>query len=287
MTGVEHDANDDTRGGFGMVPRYLRGQLTCYELAVYAVLSMRISDETGTCWLRHKRLAEEAGCSIRTVRRALDGLREKGHVTWEPHYADDGKTVVCNDYTLHVLGQGGRSHRPGGGSHRPEGVGHTDLGGRSHRPTERESLNESPLNDLFSSSATPLTDRGPDPFVAWWDVYDKKVGRKKAEQSYRAALRKPGVNLALLYESAKAYIAWQRSEGKHPEFTKHPATWLNGECWNDELPAREARRNGSQPEQRRLIHPTPDQWEAAGPRPDDPAEYVEWHKRAYRMANGE
>jgi hypothetical protein len=78
----------------------------------------------------------------------------------------------------------------------------------------------------------------PERFDEFWETYDKRRGRKAAVAKYRLALRKPGVTADLLIASAAAYIEWQRSEGKHPEFTKDPATWLNGEHWTDERVAR-------------------------------------------------
>jgi hypothetical protein len=76
----------------------------------------------------------------------------------------------------------------------------------------------------------------PERFDEFWEIYSHKVGRKKAETAYRVALKKPGVTADLLIASAAAYITWQMSEGKHPTYTKHPATWLNGEHWRDERP---------------------------------------------------
>lgn len=78
----------------------------------------------------------------------------------------------------------------------------------------------------------------PERFEEFWETYAHKVGRKKAETAYRAALKKSGITPDLLIASAAAYITWQMSEGKHPTYTKHPATWLHGEHWRDERPAR-------------------------------------------------
>jgi len=74
----------------------------------------------------------------------------------------------------------------------------------------------------------------PQRFEEFWKVYDKKRDRKRAEQKYRLALKKPGVTDNLLIVAAGQYIAAQKAKGKHPEFTKNADTWLNGECWNDE-----------------------------------------------------
>ena len=75
-----------------------------------------------------------------------------------------------------------------------------------------------------------------DRFEEFWDTYGKKRDRKKAEQKWRLAIKKRGVTADMLIQSAAAYVASQRANGKHPEFTKDPTTWLNGECWNDEAP---------------------------------------------------
>jgi len=85
-----------------------------------------------------------------------------------------------------------------------------------------------------------------DRFEEFWDTYSHKVGRKKAEQKYRLALKKPGITPDLLIAAAASYISWVKSEGKHPEFTKHPATWLNGEHWTDERVARAQPQSRSQ-----------------------------------------
>ena len=86
---------------------------------------------------------------------------------------------------------------------------------------------------LRSDRRTRTTDR----FDEFWDTYDKNLGRKKPRQN-RLALKKPGVTADLLIAAAAAYIEWQRAEGKHPQFTKDPATWLNGEHWTDERSGR-------------------------------------------------
>jgi hypothetical protein len=81
------------------------------------------------------------------------------------------------------------------------------------------------------------SDDTQDRFEEFWNTYGKKVDRKKAEQKYKLALKKPGVTADLLISSARSYVEFQQREGKHPQFTKDPTTWLNGECWNNELTA--------------------------------------------------
>ena len=64
-------------------------------------------------------------------------------------------------------------------------------------------------------------------FNAFWNVYPRKVGKKKAEDAYKIALRK--TTLEIIFVAAERY----RDVTTDIKFCKHPATWLNGECWND------------------------------------------------------
>lgn len=74
----------------------------------------------------------------------------------------------------------------------------------------------------------------PDRFEEWWNAYDNKTGKKAARAKWDRALKKNGVTADLLIQATKSYITSQRAQNKHPEFTKNPATWLNGEHWTDE-----------------------------------------------------
>lgn len=141
--------NDDTTAGFGVVPRRLRGSLTVYEIGVYVALSWRVN-AAGECFLRQSRLAEEAGMSTASAKRALKSMRDKGIVSWRPLWGDDN-SVICNVYRLHMTEQNPGSNGPTPRSDRPtpqvteiHPLGHTDLDPRSHRPTEREPINETP-----------------------------------------------------------------------------------------------------------------------------------------------
>ncbi|WP_107768478.1 hypothetical protein [Nocardioides terrigena] len=87
-----------------------------------------------------------------------------------------------------------------------------------------------------SADADAESDLGLDGFEEFWDIYAKKVGRKKAEQKWRLAVKKPDITASVLIRAATNYVNAQQAAGKHPEFTKDPATWLHGEHWTDEAP---------------------------------------------------
>lgn len=102
-------------------------------------------------------------------------------------------------------------------------------------------------------------------FEEFWDTYGKKTGRKKSEAKWKLALRKPGVTSELLITAARSYIKSQVADGNHPKYTKDPATWLNGEHWNDEA-APATRRPGGvaqlRPRGQVMSDFTEDEWAA-------------------------
>lgn len=69
-------------------------------------------------------------------------------------------------------------------------------------------------------------------FAAWYAAYPRHTARRKASQAYQAAIKR-GASPEALLAGAKAYSGLPDRE---PRFTKHPATWLNQDCWLDEQP---------------------------------------------------
>lgn len=78
-------------------------------------------------------------------------------------------------------------------------------------------------------AAVPAVDDG---FEAFWSEYPRKVDKASARKAYDRAL-KAGKATAGELEAGAAQYAIERS-GQDPKFTKHPATWINGECWRNE-----------------------------------------------------
>lgn len=71
----------------------------------------------------------------------------------------------------------------------------------------------------------------PPGFDAFWANYPRRVGRIAAEKAYAKALTM-GATPELLAEMATIYT--RASSTSEPQFVKHPATWLNAGCWEDE-----------------------------------------------------
>ncbi len=105
---------------------------------------------------------------------------------------------------------------------------------------------------LQAVAATPSTEprrKWPDPaidadplFAAFWEAYPYKVSKGHARKSWLGALRKGADPLRI----AQAARAFRDDRRRDPKFTPHPATWLNGERWND-VPAEPAAAGSARP----------------------------------------
>lgn len=74
-----------------------------------------------------------------------------------------------------------------------------------------------------------------DSFERFWAIYPRRVAKEAARKAWAKATER-GVDPETLVMAARRY-AGERA-GQDPRYTKHPATWLNGGCWEDEPPPR-------------------------------------------------
>ncbi|MEP3114137.1 DUF1376 domain-containing protein [Nisaea sp.] len=67
-------------------------------------------------------------------------------------------------------------------------------------------------------------------FERWWLLYPRRVAKRRARDAYQQA--KAIADGKTLADGARRYSA--AMTGKETEFIKHPATWLDDECWLDD-----------------------------------------------------
>jgi hypothetical protein len=80
--------------------------------------------------------------------------------------------------------------------------------------------------------ATGATD-GEEAFERFWAVYPRKVAKEAARKAF-AKVVENGTAVETLIAGAQRYAVERK--GQDPKYTKHPATWLNAGCWEDEAP---------------------------------------------------
>lgn len=185
-------------------------------------------------------LEDDPRDTLATVSRGLQQLADGGQIS---RYTVDGKPFLyINAWENHQ-----RIDRPNKARYplptSANAVSRDTLATPSRASRDTPATGTGEQRNRGTGERQALSDKSDDTddrFDEFWNTYAHKVGRKQAHTAYKRAIKKPGVTPDLLIASAAAYIQWQQSEGKHPQFTKHPATWLNGEHWNDERPARQA-----------------------------------------------
>jgi len=72
-------------------------------------------------------------------------------------------------------------------------------------------------------------DKLPEGFEEFWSIYPRRVAKQAAIRMYAKAIKKTAP--ANVIAATKRYA--NERMGKDASFTKHPATWLNGERWED------------------------------------------------------
>ncbi len=122
-----------------------------------------------------------------------------------------------------------------------------ELVGASFQTTDKSAAAEAaddpwtPTADLRraeSDSQAKSTD-----FQSWYARYPRKVGKGRAERAYGAAVKRLGADgPKILDEGLTRYIAYLVATQTGATYTAHPATWIHGERWEDELTVDEPKK---------------------------------------------
>jgi hypothetical protein len=97
----------------------------------------------------------------------------------------------------------------------------------SDNPQTNSKLDNSKIDYiLFNSNNIIVSNKGD--FEKFWNLYDKKVGFKKSKAKWESLSKQQHEKILSTVED---YVK------AHPEkqYRKNPLTYMNGECWNDEL----------------------------------------------------
>jgi hypothetical protein len=68
-------------------------------------------------------------------------------------------------------------------------------------------------------------------FEEFWAAFPRKVAKETARKRFATAV-KGGAEPATIIAAARRYR--EERAGQPPRYTKHPTTWLQGQCWLDE-----------------------------------------------------
>jgi hypothetical protein len=70
----------------------------------------------------------------------------------------------------------------------------------------------------------------------FWRAYPRKIAKGAAMKALERVRKSGKVAWGIVFPAVLAYVEWLGdTEHWRPE-AKHPSTWINGQCWDDELP---------------------------------------------------
>lgn len=113
-------------------------------------------------------------------------------------------------------------------------IPHGELSEPSPPEKEKEVEKEQGKGSGTGNRETPA--KADDEFDRFWAAYPKRVGKGQARKAWDKAKKK--ASPIHITAAAADYCAWHEAEETDPKFIRNPATWLNGENWTDERPAR-------------------------------------------------
>lgn len=219
------------------------------------LLSIANHDGDGGAWPSMATIMFEANCSESSYHRAIAALVEAGElkvhvnrggtVDWDPRYRPNRYEILLTKGSRRRPSRGSQSDHPfqdpgvvnlvgrGGQSDSP-GVVRLDTQTVQEPPTEPSTLSPTPQSDLqLVAAEVPAP-----PDHAWldfWREYPRKVKQPQAVRAWRNQVVKPGVDPQHVLAGLARWKDYWKLRNQ-PEFIPHPASWLNGHCWNDPVP---------------------------------------------------
>lgn len=164
------------------------------EKMVLIMLSNCCNGHTGQCNPSHKRLAQECGMSLSTLKRCIEKLSAGGFLVIQ-HRTKEGVSLP-NQYHLNIgfsvdknvseiasTGGGSVHSELGVGSYRPDGSVHSELGVGSQRPTNQE------YNQEYKQEYKPSDADKSAPVLESAVVVFKKPEQSNAETAFQEKCR--------------------------------------------------------------------------------------------------
>lgn len=212
--------------------------LTLAALRCYAYLQGEAARAVEVVGKTQDEIAEATGLAARSVARPLKWLEETGWITRD--VVRFGTVSLRTDYIVHVDSPRADLARMDHAEKRGD-----DRAAERAVPNPQISIGiEEPDDTTRAASArvgrAALTIG--DGFDEWWKLYPRKVAKPAALRAWcKAVTRCDGIEF-LLGDMAGRVGRWETWPKGDQQYIPHPATFLNRDEWNDELPQERSRR---------------------------------------------
>ncbi len=173
--------------------------------------------ETGRCDPSQEYIADMTGMGVRTVRRHLAALEDRGRISRKKRGIEGGGRL--SDYYILPLEPAKMAANVSGQSV------------RTNRPIHAEIVHEMAAKQGRNREGTGNTPIVPaSGFEEFYAAFPRKKNPDAARKAYAKALKR--TDHATIMAGVRAFAA--ERAGKDKQFTAYPATWLNAGGWANE-----------------------------------------------------
>jgi len=158
-----------------------------------------------TDYISYSQLENLTGLSVNTVKKAIKELKNCNLIEAE-------KTKFCFKYSINYKVSNSAL------SKNDTAVSKTDIQNQK-TVSKTDTTKEINKETIIKESA----------FNKFWDLYDYRKNKKKAKQSF---MKIPIKEYDKIFKHIPLYLD---NDGKNKQYRKHPTSYINGECWNDEI----------------------------------------------------
>ena len=170
-------------------------------------------------WPSVATLAKYAKVSERRVQQIIRELSQMGEIAIEEQGGLGRQQYKTNRY--HILIQcpedcdGSLNHKTGvkSGAVRGEIWSQSGVKPISPEPNKEPNNNYAHLESQFDE---------------FWNAYPRKLDKAKAFRAFKSAMKR-----AKFEDILAGVIAYRNDPKRNPDYTKYPATWLNGDAWEN------------------------------------------------------
>ena len=199
------------------------------KFAIHLAIADTVNDgHQNRLWMSSDQIAMKSRAHRRTVQRVIDEMVEDGFLQrWREatqHFPATYEFIFKETPQVWASNTDSRGDISSlrGDISSPRGDISSLRGGERPPKLNTTKENKKKLNPSSSSV--------DDGFTEFWGIYPKRVGKEAAQKAWAKALKHADKETILNGTQTYAHLR----EGQDPQYTAHPATWLNQHRWADE-----------------------------------------------------
>tara|TARA_R100000544_G_scaffold36279_1_gene24321 strand:- start:38 stop:703 length:666 start_codon:yes stop_codon:yes gene_type:complete len=177
--------------------------LNPYAKYIYIILASYVDGE-GKCYPSLETIAKNSGLSVKTVWRSINYLDENNFIN-----KVSGSKGISNKYIVHCPLE--------------KEMNEKDMDSQSNKVVLS-------IDNFSKDNNSTYLDSQSTSFDFFWSIYPRKIAKANARKAFQTALTKTEA-----YRINEGLIRMvEANKNTEMKFIPHPATWLNGERWEDE-----------------------------------------------------